>query len=136
MFVYLNGNAPSGWSSATSVAPTAVLRAVGGQTGDQLGFSTSVSQDGSTIIAGAPSAPNGSCCTPGPGEIYVFRATPQTWSGFQGQTQHFAALTGQGVTPLSQFGTSVAVAGDGSTVGAGGNATVGTATEQVVYLFE
>ena len=138
VFVYLNSGIPSAWASPNPLPETAVLKASSGEVGDQLGFSTSISQDGSTIVAGAPSAPNGSCCTPGPGAIYVFRAPPGNWNGSQDATQAFAATAAQGVTPLprGQFGVSVAIAGDATTLGAGGFATVTGGGPQVVYLFQ
>ena len=139
VFVYLNAGQPGAWASPNPVPATAVLQASGGLVGDQLGFSTSISQDGSTIVAGAPSAPNGSCCTPGPGALYVFQAPPGTWSGSLNATQSFVATATQAVTPLprGQFGTSVSIAGDATSLGAGGFATVGaTAGAQVTYLFQ
>jgi hypothetical protein len=135
VFVYLNNGAPGTWASANPIPETAVLIASTGKTGDQLGFSTSISQDGSTIIAGAPSAPNGSCCTPGPGAIYVFQAPAGTWSGSRHETQTFVATPVAGAKPV-QFGTSVSVAGDGTIIGAGGQAVVNGAASQFVDLFQ
>jgi len=132
VFVYVNSGVPAAWSSANPLPENAVLTASGGLANDQLGFSTSVSRDGATIVAGAPWAPNGTCCKPGPGSIYVFQAPPGNWSGALNAAQSFAATPAQGVTPLSQFGTSVSIAGDATAFGAGGDATVG----QVTYLFQ
>jgi len=132
VFVYVNSGVPAAWSSANPLPENAVLTVSGGLANDQLGFSTSVSRDGATIVAGAPWAPNGTCCKPGPGSIYVFQAPPGNWSGSLNATQSFVGTATQVVTPLAQFGTSVSIAGDATAFGAGGDATVG----QVTYLFQ
>jgi hypothetical protein len=135
VFVYLNNGAPSAWPSGQPIPEIAVLTASNGMVGDQLGFSASISQDGSTIVAGAPSAPNGSCCTPGPGAIYVFQAPAGTWSGSRHERQTFVATADAGATP-SQFGTSVSIAGDATIVGAGGTAVINGTASQFVDLFQ
>ena len=142
-YAFVNNLGPSNWATlAAQAAPnpiteTSTLTASNGKTGDALGLTTSISDNGSVIVAGAASAPNGSCCTPGPGAVYVFQISGGAWSGPANETQALTATATQIVTPQSQFGASVSVAGDASSMGAGGFATVsGMAGQQVVYLFQ
>jgi putative Ig domain-containing protein/FG-GAP repeat protein len=142
-YVFVNNLGPSNWATlAAQVAPnpiteTSTLAASNGKTGDALGLTTSISDNGSVIVAGAPSAPNGSCCTAGPGAVYVFQISGGAWNGLANETQALTATATQIVVPQSQFGASVFVAGDASSMGSGGFATVsGMAGQQVVYMFQ
>ena len=136
-YVFVKATDPASWAQMPQpVNESAALTAADGEIGDQLGKAVAVSSDGTTVVAGAPSAPNGSCCSPGPGAIYLFRSAAGSWS----QVQEFTATataTAPVVTPESQFGASVAIAGDATAVAAGGYAAVdGTQGLQVVDVFE
>jgi hypothetical protein len=102
-----------GWASMTQ---TAELTASDGAYQDHLGWSVGVSGDGSTIVAGAPWATyNSTAETPGPGAAYVFVKPGGGWANIT-QTAKLTALDGQ---TKDQFGHSVGVSGDGSSIVAG-----------------
>jgi WD40 repeat protein len=137
VYVFANPSSPSAWGTMQQpVTENALLTASNGKLGDRLGWSTAVSKDGGTIVSGAQAAPNGSCCTFGPGAIYVFQASG-AWSGSVLETQSFTATSTQTVSPQTNFGASTAITGDSTSIGVGGVATVnGTRNQQVVYLFQ
>ncbi len=90
-----------GWVSGTQ---TAKLTASDGQTGDQLGYSASIS--GNTIVAGAPYAPIGAKLAQG--ALYVFTKPAGGWSN---GTQT-AKLTASDGAPNNNLGTSVSINGN------------------------
>ena len=93
--------------------------------GSHVGESVAVSSDGSTVVVGAPNATVGS--TSGQGAVYVFTEPAGGWaSGTQ-----TAMLTSSSGTTGDEFGVSVAVSGDGSTVVVGApEETVGSNADQ------
>jgi hypothetical protein len=88
----------SGWVNGTQ---TAKLTASDGQTGDQLGYSASVS--GNTVVAGAPFATIGA--NQSQGAMYVFTKPASGWSN---GTQT-AKLTASDGGPNNYLGTSVSL---------------------------
>ncbi|HTU75859.1 MAG TPA: hypothetical protein VMG38_20275 [Trebonia sp.] len=86
--------------SGTAFTQSAELTATGGMSGDQLGTSVAISSDGKTAVSGAPAASSDD------GAAYVFSDASGTWS-------QVAKLTGAGAT---EFGTSVAISADASTI--------------------
>jgi hypothetical protein len=93
--------ATGGWQDATA---DATLTASNGAAGDNFGHSVAVSEDGSTIVVGAPGVASSR------GAVYVF--TKQL-SGSWGQAAEITASDG---TAGAQFGLSVAVSEDGSMI--------------------
>jgi hypothetical protein len=89
----------TGWTDMTE---TALLLASDGQPGEYLGESVAISDDGSTIVAGAPAWPaDGS----GNGALYVFVRPKSGWkSGTESATLH-ATNTG------TNLGQSIAMSG-------------------------
>ncbi len=95
-----------GWANMTQ---TAKLTASDGVSEDQLGYSVGVSREGSTIVAGAIYAD-------GQGAAYVFVMPGGGWA----TTSTFTAkLTASGGVTEDEFGYSVSVSSDGSTIVAG-----------------
>jgi len=133
-FVFVNPGAPSVWASKPA---DATLEAQHGSDKDAVGFSATISGDGSTIVAGASGFGVSI-----PGKAYVFQRPPGGWLGLLNETQGLSALSGtaiggQSVTPAESFGTKISISADGSTLGVGGLATVGTTANQgVVYVFQ
>jgi hypothetical protein len=133
-FVFVNRGAPSAWVSKPADATLEALKA-GDK--DAVGFSATISSDGSTIVAGASGFGVSI-----PGKAYVFQRPPGGWLGLLNETQGLSALSGtaiggQSVTPAAAFGTKVSISADGSTLGVGGLATVGTTANQgVIWVFE
>ena len=109
---------PTGWANMTE---TAILTASDGQPGEYLGESVAISDDGSTIVAGAPYWPaNGK----GNGAVYVF-LRPQ--GGWVTMTQTARLTSTDGV----DLGDVVGLSGD--TVAAGAKYT--NASQGAVYVF-
>jgi len=110
----------SGWSDMTE---TALLLASDGQPGDYLGESVAISDDGSTIVAGAPLWPaNGTFM----GAAYVFVGPVSGWTNMT-ETARLTSTDGGDVG----LGQSVAISGH--TVAAGGP-TLNT-DQGAVYVF-
>ena len=105
--VYVFTRPAGGWSDGTQ---TAKLTASGGAAGDQLGYSVAISSDGSTIVAGARHVNLKT------GAAYVFVKPGSAWANTATAN---ATLTVNGGNDGDNFGWSVAVSGDGSTVVAG-----------------
>jgi hypothetical protein len=74
----------------------------GGRTGDRLGFSVSISDDGNTALVGANDREHNT------GAAYIFTKSDNSWS----QT---AVLTASDGSDADKFGRSVILSGDGST---------------------
>jgi hypothetical protein len=74
----------------------------------EFGYSVALSADGDTALIGAP-ADNSNA-----GAVWVFTRSGSTWS------QQGEKLTGTGGTAVGEFGTSVALSGDGDTALIGG----------------
>ncbi len=91
----------------------AVLSARGGGAGDRLGLSLAANPDGSTIVAGAPSATVDRHAMQG--AVYVFVRGRRGWR----TTTQRARLTIPGGAAGDVLGISVAVSSDGSTIVAG-----------------
>jgi hypothetical protein len=111
--------------SGTTWSQQAELTSSDGAAFDQ--FGTSVAVDGSTALAGAPCHPasDGSC---GPGAAYVFVKSGTNWS------QQAELASSDGAT-FDFFGSSVAVSGNMTAVGAPYH-QVGSNREQgAVYVF-
>jgi hypothetical protein len=88
--------------TGTTWAEQGALVASEGTAGDQLGFSVSV--NGDTVVAGAPSKDGGA------GAAFVFVRSGTTWA----EQQELTVADG----PFSDFGEAVAVWGDAAIVGA------------------
>ncbi len=128
--VYVFVKPAGGWTSGTE---TAKLTASDAARADQLGNSVSVSDDGSTVIAGAPGAKTGEPFR-GQGAAYVFVKPAGGWAS----GTETAKLTASDPAPDDNLGNSVAVSGDGATVIAGAPlATTGHPFEGpgAVYVF-
>jgi uncharacterized repeat protein (TIGR02543 family) len=85
------------------------LTVTGGAACDRLGFVVAISSDGSTIVAGAPNVNFNT------GAVYVFTRSGTTWAS---ETDP-ATLTVSAGNEGDNFGRSVAISGDGSTIVAG-----------------
>jgi len=97
----------SGWADMTE---TGLLLASDGQPGDYLGTSVAISDDGNTIVAGAPDWPADGTFR---GAAYVFVRPAGGWTNMT-ETARLASTDGSNVS----LGQSVAI--DGSTIVAGG----------------
>ena len=104
--VYVFQEPASGWASGTQVAE---LTASDGVYYDTLGWSVAISQDGSTIVAGAYGKSDYQ------GAVYVFEVSLGGWAS---RTQ-VAELTASDAAAEDYMGASVAVSSDGTTVVAG-----------------
>ena len=93
-----------GWSTGTQ---TAKLTVSSGAAGDNLGYSVAISDDGSTIVAGARHVNFNT------GAVYMFVKPGSAWTN---KSTANAALTVNGGDDADNFGWSVAISGDGSTV--------------------
>lgn len=88
-----------------------------GERHEDFGFGgVALSDDGSTLLVGAPGAvPSGAPKENHTGVAYVFTRTGESWAPQGGE------LVGSGVEPfVSSFGTGVALSGDGNTALIGG----------------
>ena len=88
------------------------------------GYSVALSADGDTALIGGPGDNGGAANNGGVGAAWVFTRSGSTW------TQQGEKLTGTGETGKGEFGTSVALSGDGDTALIGGatdNGGVGAA---------
>ena len=110
--------------------------------GDNGGNAIAVSNDGSTVAAGAATATTTVECFPpdpctnvfGPGAVYVFARPGGGWSNGT-QTAKLTASDGHG---NDRFGDAVAMSGDGSTIVAGAQLAVGStgnSQQGAVYVF-
>ena len=125
---YVFAKPGGGWATGTQ---TAKLTASDGQDGDQLGTSVGISYDGSTIVSGAVGAGIGTNL--GQGAAYVFAEPGGGWA----DGHEAAKLSASDGESNDQFGFSVAISADGSTV-AGGTpfATVnGNSSQGAAYVF-
>jgi hypothetical protein len=105
--VFVFAKPTTGWADMTQ---TATLLASDGQPGEYLGTSVAVSDDGGTVVAGAPLWPaDGN----GNGAVYVFVRPQGGWSNAT-ETAKLTSMDGAGVN----LGDSVAI--DGNTIAAGG----------------
>jgi hypothetical protein len=105
----------------------AQLSATNVTAGSYVGESVAVSGDGSTVVVGATGANSGE------GAVYVFSEPAGGWtSGTQ-----TATLTASSGTSGEEFGLSVAVSSDGSTVAVGAPETTvgGNADQGTAYVF-
>jgi FG-GAP repeat len=117
-----------GWSGTTTdpLQQTAELTASNGAAHDELGDSVAESQDGTTIVAGAPEANNDE------GAAYVYTMPAGGWSGTTiDPLQQTAELTASDGSSLDSLGESVGV--DGSAIVAGAGAHDGG--QGAVYLW-
>jgi hypothetical protein len=114
---------PDAWASTPVY--TARLSAGDGVAGDKAGWSVSVSADGSTVVAGAPYRSEGGSDR---GAAYVFLRPGADWQ----DATHVAKLTAADGVDDDQFGASVAVSGDGSTIVAGAPGPTGALESAVL----
>ncbi|WP_052567165.1 InlB B-repeat-containing protein [Candidatus Magnetobacterium casense] len=123
MFVKPGG----GWANGTQ---TAKLTASDGANSDNLGYSVSVSSDGSTVVAGAYLADPGGLDE---GAAYVFEKGVAWADGSGNQT---AKLTASDGAIIDKLGNSVSVSSDGGTVVAGASgADLGGTDKGAAYVF-
>jgi len=95
------------------------------------GFSVALSGDGNTVVVGTPFVPS----TSSSGAAYVFgRQVFSTGGTSWGQQGQQAKLTAASSANVGQFGVSLAVSGDGSTVVVGANSTNNRAGAAFVFL--
>jgi hypothetical protein len=111
----------SGWSDMTE---TALLLASDGQPGDYLGTSVAISDDGSTIVAGAPEWPADGKSN---GALYVFVRPLGGWRNAT-ETARLVSTDGGGV----DLGDSVGISGN--TVAGGGKYFNGLQGAAYVFL--
>jgi hypothetical protein len=109
--VYVFSEPAGGWSTGTQ---TAKLTVSSGAAGDNLGYSVAISNDGSTIVAGARHVTVNANLNAG--AVYAFVKPGSAWAPTATPN---ATLTVNGGAIADNFGWSVAVSGDGSTVVAG-----------------
>jgi hypothetical protein len=108
--------------------------------GDNGGSALTISSDGSTVAAGAATAPASGCpaaCTFGPGTVYVFVRPVGGWgSGTQPQNET-AELTASDGHGDDRFGDALAITTSGSTIVAGAwqAAVNGNSQQGAVYVF-
>ncbi len=123
---------PSSGGWATTSTFTAELTPSDGAAYDELGSSVGISSDGSTIVAGAPTATISS--NSGQGAAYVF-VLPS--SGGWVSSNETAKLTASDGAPGDSLGSSVGISNDGSTIVAGApDATISSNTGQgAAYVF-
>ena len=131
VYVFVRG---TGWSGPTTQG--ADLMASDGKASDDLGRSVALSNDGSTVVAGATGTKIG--MNAGQGAAYVFVRPSGGWvSNPVVITDETAKLTASDGAPDDAFGESVAVSDDGSAALAGALATIGSNSRQgAVYAFE
>jgi hypothetical protein len=124
--VYVFVTSGTGWANATE---TATLSAANGGAWDYLGASVAVSNDGSTIVAGAP---HNASSHSGSGAAYVFVRPPTGWAERTSTAELTASSGGADWT-----GSSIAISGDGSTVAVGSpQATIeGHEGQGAAYVF-
>lgn len=93
----------TGWVSTSSAA---ALTAPGGAQNDNFGYAVALSGDGGTALVGAPFTDSGA------GKAYVFTKPGTSW----GSTSNAAALSdpANNAGGSDNFGTSVALSGDGT----------------------
>ena len=115
-----------GWANGTQ---TAKLTASDGANNDNLGTSVSISSDGSTIVAGAPSAAAGGTQR---GAVYVFKKPGGSWSDAT-QTARLIASDG---ADYDELGNSVSVSSNGSTVMTGAYGFPAGVNKGAAYAFD
>jgi hypothetical protein len=125
---YVYVRPPTGWTNLTQ---TAKLTADDGADSDELGFAVAVSEDGQTVVAGAPWNDAGGFNR---GAAYVYARPPGGWVG----TATFSAkLTASDGADGDRLGYAVAVSGNGETVAAGAvDNDVGGTSRGAVYVYE
>ncbi len=107
-YVYRRG--ANGWQTANQPA---VLAASNGAAGDGFGSSVAVSQDGSVIAVGAPSAGGGGSNR---GQVYVFNRPATGWAP---QTTLNQITSASGPADFDRLGHGVALSPDGTYMAAG-----------------
>jgi formylmethanofuran dehydrogenase subunit D len=119
----------SGWTNALE---TAELTASDGQPDDGLGQSVALSSGGLTIAAGALNASIG--VQSQQGAVYLYQMPASGWAN----ATQIAKLTASDGAALNNFGSSVALGQDATTLIAGSpGATIGTNSSQgAVYTFQ
>jgi hypothetical protein len=120
-----------GWNSIYSILyKTKLLSSDGATAGRRLGWSVDVSRDGGTIVAGA----RGEEAAKGAAYVFVRPASGWDTSPVQTQTAILTPVTGSSGANQRNFGTSIAMSGDGGTVAVG--ATDGYYSEPgAAYVF-
>ena len=111
---------------------SAKITASDAATNDSFGLSASISKDGSTIIVGASGDDDSGAAA---GAAYIFEKG-SGWSN--GSTNQSAKIVGSDTTTGDNFGSSVAISGDGSTVVVGARGKDGTTytSAGAAYIFE
>ncbi|HEY0190816.1 MAG TPA: DUF4215 domain-containing protein [Kofleriaceae bacterium] len=116
-------------------AAQATVTASNGDDDDNFGQSVALSTDGTTLAVGANHEASGSATDPtdnsaaGEGAAYVFVRAGDTWT----QQGYLKAADGKAT---DDFGFSVSVSGDGSTVAVGADVVIaGTAAAGEAYVF-
>lgn len=111
--VYAYSGTPGSWSGYVKIPDYGTANS-----GDFFGASVAISDDGSTALIGAP----GKCFNPSfcGGSIYFYRNNTTSW-------MNYAAFSDPGNATADQFGSSVALSGDGT------RAIVGTQSGTVYF---
>ncbi|MCX6328121.1 MAG: T9SS type A sorting domain-containing protein [Bacteroidia bacterium] len=113
LYVFLKPT--EGWISGTEAAK---LIAAVQDPADKLGYSSSISSNGSTIVSGAYAANPGGTATAG--AVYVFEKPGGGWTGTAvTPITQIAKLTASDKVAADNLGFSVAISADGSTIAAG-----------------
>lgn len=112
VYVYKRNINTTPWSSITT--PYAILSANDGHINDSFGKSVAVSQDGKTIIVGAPGAKINQNVRQGAAYVFTWDNNSNTWI----QTHKLSAHNG---TPEDSYGYSVAISHDATTIAIGSN---------------
>jgi len=123
--VYVFARPSGGWASE---GETATLTAPGSQ---GLGFSVSISSDGSTVAAGALNGTGEEFV----GVVYVFARPGDSWAS---ENEDALLLASDGESSGQALGWSVSVSGNGSTVVAGASAStiINSSVTGAAYVFD
>lgn len=133
--IYVFVKPSAGWSSSTSLTEATKLVASDGTVDDYLGLELAVSGDGATVVAGNFNATIGANADQG--EAYVFTEPSGGW-GSSSPLNETARLTAADGAAFDQFGSGVAIGGDGTVVAAGApsNDSLTNYGAGAVYVFE
>jgi hypothetical protein len=123
----------AGGTTTDHIVQTGKLVASDGAANDDVGISLAASADGTTLVSGAPTA---SIAAPddGRGAVYVFSKPSGPWAG----GTEVAKLTSSDAADYDNFGTAIAISGDGSTIAVGVPAAGGSTPNDgqgAVYVF-
>lgn len=108
-YVFVKTDDLRGWAANSRPTETSRLTAFDATFGDDFGASIATSQDGGTVIVGARARNSGQ------GQAYVFVEPANGWAA-EFQPRAVGQLGSTTGSPCDDFGTALAVSGDGNTV--------------------